>query len=235
LKEYKLVLNAKKTIITPLPCCDDAGWLSELVLTIPKGEIDKFTAERFLDKALEINPQEPDGRILKYAVKLLLGSQLKTGVEFWVLPQIINLAFFHPKLLPTINGSFAKIAVRNFIFGDQLHQIALENARRRRSDGLCWSLFYLNRHRIPILDVLAQAIVDSRDCLALLLLYLSGDLNHQARVIAFVQSLNLVDFYELDQYWILIYELFFDNCIQNPYIGESAFQYLKSRGVRFVR
>lgn len=234
LKEYKLLLNIKKTVISPLPCCDEAGWVSELALLLPKGEINKYTAEQYLDRAQAVSLQEPDGSVLKYAIKALLSRGLKPGVEYEVLPQIINLAFYHPILLPPLNGPFARIDPRNFIFGSQLHDIALENARRRRSDGLCWSLFYMNRHRIPIQGALAQAVVASRDCLALLLLYLSGDPTHRAAVIHFAQRLNAADHYELDQYWLLLYELYFDNCIQTPYASEGAFQFLRANGVRFL-
>jgi hypothetical protein len=126
------------------------------------------------------------------------------------------------------------VSAANFVFGPQIHEIALENARRRRSDGLCWALFYLIRHRIAIQDNLARAVVDSRDCLAILLLSLSGDPAHLARVINFANGLNATDTYELDQYWLLLYELFFDNLIVSPYTNERAFEHLKTSGVRFL-
>ena len=234
LKDYKLLLNIKKTVISSLPYTDDAGWTSELTLLLPRGRVNKYAAEKYLDRAQAMAVEVPDGSVLKYAVKTLLGSGIQPGVEYEVLPQILNLAFYLPILLPSLNGPFARVSAANFVFGPQIHEIALENARRRRSDGLCWALFYLIRHRIAIQDNLARAVVDSRDCLAILLLSLSGDPAHLARVINFANGLNATDTYELDQYWLLLYELFFDNLIVSPYTNERAFEHLKTSGVRFL-
>jgi hypothetical protein len=234
LKEYKLLLNIKKTVISPLPCTDAAGWVSELTLLLPRGQVNKYVAENYLDRAQAIAAEEPDGSVLKYAVKALLSSGIQPGVEYEVLPQILNLAFYHPILLPSLNGPFARLSAANFVFGPLVHEIALENARRRRSDGLCWALFYLVRHRIAIQDNLAQAVINSRDCLAILLLSLSGDPTHRTRVINFANGLNAPDAYELDQYWLLLYELFFDDLIVSPYSNERAFEHLKTSGVRFL-
>ena len=234
LKEYKLLLNIKKTFISPLPCLDVAGWVSVLTLLLPRGQVNKYVAENYLDRAQAIAVEEPDGSVLKYAVKALLRCGLQPGVEYEVLPQILNLAFYHPILLPYLNGPFARVSATNFVFGPHIHEIALENARRRRSDGLCWALFYLVRHRIRIQDNLADAVIDSRDCLAILLLSLSGNPTHRTRIINFANGLNATDAYELDQYWLLLYELFFDDLIASPYSNERAFEHLKTSGVRFL-
>ena len=46
-----------------------------------------------------------------------------------------------------------------------------------------------------------------------------------------VQSSTL---YELDQYWILLYQLFFHDRIGNPYEDEPTFEILKKYDVQFV-
>jgi hypothetical protein len=234
LKDYKLLLNIKKTVISALPCTDTEGWTSELALLLPKPQANKYDAEKYLNHAQALAAQEPDGSVLKYAVKALLGSGLRPGVEYEVLPQILNLAFYLPILLPALNGPFVRVPARNFVFGPLIHEIAFENARRRRSDGLCWALYYLIRHRITIQGNLADEVIDSRDCLAILLLSISGDPAHRTRVINFANGLNAADLYELDQYWLLLYELFFDDLIVSPYSNERAFEHLKTSGVRFL-
>ena len=50
----------------------------------------------------------------------------------------------------------------------------------------------------------------------------------------FAKSLNAADLYELDQYWLLLYVLFQDGKITNPYACEDAFEILKDNGVVFV-
>lgn len=236
LKRYKLLLNIRKTKIEPLPCLDDAAWVAELALLLPSGAVNQYAAERYLQKAQAIAHEEPDGSALKYAVKSLLARNLAPAVEREILPQVLNLAFYQPILLPLINLQLQRLQYGGvFPFRDQLIRIALENAQKRRSDGLCWALFYLNRHRVGITSELAKAVVDSRDCLGMLLLYLSGNPTWRAQVIAFAQSLDSSDLYALDQYWLLLYKLFCDGAIQNPYTNEGAFQFLQSNNVRFIK
>ena len=57
---------------------------------------------------------------------------------------------------------------------------------------------------------------------------------HQARVVDFAKSLNPADLYELDQYWILLYFLFRDGKLANPYASEDAFEILNDNGVVFM-
>jgi hypothetical protein len=68
----------------------------------------------------------------------------------------------------------------------------------------------------------------------LLLLYLSGEAKHQERVLNFAKELDPSDLYELDQYWLLLYQLFFDKVLTSPYTDEDAFEVLLAEGVSFV-
>jgi len=75
-------------------------------------------------------------------------------------------------------------------------------------------------------------VIESRDCMAILLLHMTGAF--EADLQAFVVSLNKSDLYELDQYWLLLYQRFLDGKEANPYPGESCFQILKDEQVSFV-
>jgi len=103
-----------------------------------------------------------------------------------------------------------------------VHALAEENARFHRSDGMCWSLYYLNLYAVPIQQRLADNILASKDCLSLLLLYKSGQITHRDKVVDFAKKLDQSDHYELDQYWPLLYQLFLDGLITNPYVDEDT-------------
>ena len=49
-----------------------------------------------------------------------------------------------------------------------------------------------------------------------------------------VGSLNKSDLYELDQYWVLLYQLFNDGIIENPYREDKSFDILKDEEVSFT-
>jgi hypothetical protein len=99
---------------------------------------------------------------------------------------------------------------------------------------MAWSLYYLNMYKVSISKEIADEILASRDCVALVLLYLSSDAAHQVRVVEFAKSLDSADLYELDQYWLLLYELYREGKIANPYADEDAFEIMKDNGVSFL-
>jgi hypothetical protein len=121
-----------------------------------------------------------------------------------------------------------------FGYGEDVRRLATDNARFGRSDGMAWTLHYLNKYAVPIDNQLADEVLGSRDCVALLMLYLSGDANHQANVVKFAASLDQSDLYELDQYWLLLYELFRAGAIASPYKKEDAFEVMANNSVSFV-
>ena len=122
-----------------------------------------------------------------------------------------------------------------FLYASELQQLALEHAKLRRSDAVAWALYYLSKYGVTVEAACADEILASRDCVSLLLLYLSGARLHQARVISFVSSLDPADLYELDQYWLLLYELFREGKIASPYKDEDAFEIMLANSVGFVR
>lgn len=236
LAKYKLLLNINKTEIISLPRPFADEWVSELSLRLPNGKVlSAYDAVAYLNFAVMLAKQSPDGSVLKYALKSLLRRDFEFMAEIDVLRYALNLSFHQPVLLPLLEKLLgANVMVPASSYGDELQRIALENALFRRSDGLAWSLYYLNKHGVPIDPESANEVLASRDCIGLLLLYLSDDITHQSRVVEFAQGLNAADLYELDQYWMLLYVLFQDGKIGNPYAGEDAFEILRDNGVVFV-
>ena len=236
LSQYKLLLNIRKTEILPLPQAVSEDWVSRLALSVPKSdEINSYDAVSFLNLAVEMAKSEPDGSVLKYAIKALLRKKLGFMVEFDVLPQVLTLSFHQPALLPFLEGLFDKTLLLDpFLYGDDLHTLAMENARFHRSDGMCWTLYFLNKYKVGIQDALADQVVASKDCLGLLLLYLSGQPKHQKLVVDFAKSLDPAELYDLDQYWLLLYQLFLDGQLGNLYSNEEAFPVLREEGVSFL-
>jgi len=236
LGRYKFLLNIKKTQIAPLPTPVSEGWLGALSLSLPRSEnIGAYDAVNVLNLAVELSKEHPDGSVLKYAVKSLLGRGLSPMAEWDVLPYVLMLSFHHTVLLPTLKTMLENsIILGLFIYGDQLKRLLDENIRFHRSDGMCWIIYYMNKHGVEISDEQAQAIVRTKDCFALLMLYLSGEADHQAKMVEFTNGLDTADLYELDQYWLLLYQLFLDGKISNPYGEDETFDILKADGVSFV-
>ena len=236
LARFKLVLNEKKTEIVKLPRPFSEEWIAELALRLPKAEVVRAAeALKYMDFATMLAKETPDGSVLKYALKSLAGSSLEAGARAEILRYGLTLSFHQPVLLPVLNDLFDETpSPGGFPFSSELLGIAAENARTKYSDGLAWSLYYLNKFGIAIDELTAGAIIASRDCIALLLLYYSNDPSHQSEVVKFTETLDNEDLYELDQYWLLLYQLYRDGRIPSSYPDEDAFEILESEGVTFV-
>ena len=101
---------------------------------------------------------------------------------------------------------------------------------------MTWILYYLNKFSQSIPQEIAKGVIRSEDCIPILFLYLSKQ--HDKEVIDFCNNLDKSDFFLLDRYWLLLYQLFFDGKISNPYNNDydkgEGFNILKSEKVSFI-
>lgn len=235
LAKYGLVLNIKKTEVAPLPKVLTANWIGELALRLPNtDELSGYDAVNYLNLAVQIAKTSPDGSVLKYALKTIVRRKLGSMAEFDVILYALTLSFHQTALLPLLKPLLDAIPLSGFLFGDELRRIALENARYRRSDGMAWSIYYLNKYKVGLNKELIDEVMTSRDCVALVMLYLSGDSDNQTKVIDFAKTLNFDDLYQTDQYWLLLYELYREGKIMNPYRDENTFGIMKDNEVSFL-
>ncbi|MBS0328295.1 MAG: RNA-directed DNA polymerase [Proteobacteria bacterium] len=241
LRKYKLSLNLKKTNLVELPAPIDSDWIVELSTRMPSGtpndppkkgkHYNASEALRFIDFAVQLKKSTPDGSVLKFAVKSII-YQLDEHAVQPVLEYLLNLSRFFPLLLPSLEHLFAHASINCGPYAKNLNAILIENAINRRSDGMCWALYFLNKHGLAISCEAVQKVIDSRDCMAIFLLHLVGVFEDEVK--AFVASLDKADLYELDQYWVLLYQRFLDGKEVNPYPGENCFDILKAERVSFV-
>jgi hypothetical protein len=241
LRRYKLSLNLKKTELVELPAPIDADWIVELCTRMPAGAPNepplsgkRYSASealRFIDFAAQLKKRTPDGSVLKFAVKSII-YQLDEFAIQPVLEYLLNLARFYPLLLPLLEHLLAHDAIKCPPYAQHLNSILIENAVNRRSDGMCWALYFLDMHELTISHEAAQQVIASRDCMAILLLQKLGAFEEDVN--AFIGSLDKNDHYELDQYWILLYQRYRDGQDTNPYQDEKCFEILKDEKVSFI-
>lgn len=239
LKKYKLVLNIKKTNTVDLPAPIESDWIVDLSTRMPIGylndkQVKMFSSNesiRFIDYAVRVNEKYPDGSVIKYAVKSII-NQLDDSAKRQVLEYLLNLVRHFPILLPLIDKLLVANSDSAFIYAKYLNLICIENALEGRSDGIAWSLYYLNMYQLPISYEVIETVIGSRDCIGIILIYLSGAFNDE--VLNFANSIDKTDVYELDQYWLLFYQLFFDGKHPNPYNNDDTFDILKAEDVSFI-
>ena len=111
--------------------------------------------------------------------------------------------------------------------------LLLENSiEYRRSDSIAWLLYYIRKYHNNIPTEIARSVIKTGDCIALIIL--AKYPRHRNKVVKFAKNLDKTDPHMLDNYWLLLYQLYFDKLIPNPYQNDNTFEKLRSNKVSFL-
>lgn len=260
LAKFKLLPNVGKTKILGMPRQFIPDWLLSLVTALPEkdSEVSPYSVITYLNLAVSLAEKSPEGSVLKYALKAVKGAAKEevdnfNSVDFVtahddisrmfqessvkaILDYALSLAFHQPVLAPLL-ADMLEAAYRcqtAFRYGQQISALLAEYSRLRYSDATAWALYYAISYNVPIGETAANRIIETRDCVPILLLYLSDDPACVQLVVNFADQLDKGDLYELDSFWLLLYQLFKDGKIDDPYQNDRAFKVMKDNGVSFV-
>lgn len=234
LSRYKLMLNIKKTEVRKLPEPMSDDWVISLTAAIPSGDtINSYQAIHFLEFALTLSNRFPEGSVMKFALKALTKKTLDIDAKLDVLDYGLALAFHQPFLLPLMEKLLSDTWLLSQIGAPtKLNAIVREHAKLHRSDGMSWGLYLLGKHDAEVSPETADEVIQTEDAISILTLHWTGQ--HHDKVKSFVDVVVASDdLYKMDAYWMLLYELYREGAIQNPY-SDDAFVILKDSGVYFV-
>lgn len=235
LARYKLTLNIRKTLITKLPIPINDDWTTELhTKNTHADSMNSYQVIHFLDFAVRLSKAHPESSVLKYAVTVISKKKFSEIASRDMMNYVLTLAFHQPALLPALYSLIVRHQ-SSFLGSDliinKLVLIVEENAKNHRSDGMCWAIFYLCLLKARISEETLEKVIKTNDIFSILALYYSG--NHNERIIEYCHSLDKEDLYGLDRHWILLYQLFFDDVLANPY-KDGAFELLKQHEINFL-
>lgn len=237
LNKYRLNLNLLKTSIVELPEPINSEWVTLLTLGMPsnyidssfnKRELTSFEISHFLDYAIRINKETPDGSVLKYAIGLIM-SKLSGHQKTIVINYIINLSYHYPILIPYLS-KFDSTEMSDD-YAESLYKIILENLKYKRSDGICWPIYILHQNKRTLPKEIAEKIIESNDSLSILSLYYLNGWSKDLR--KFIDSIVSSSLYTKDQHWLLLYYLYKEKLICNPY-PDQTFEVLEKYDVTFI-
>ncbi|WP_324727751.1 antiviral reverse transcriptase Drt4 [Pseudomonas chlororaphis] len=240
LSRYRLTLNLSKTKIAELPEPLVDSWVTKLANATPwrtdsNGVLTLFTHEaiNFLDYAVHLNRAVPDGSVLKLAAGLIC-HRAQGDTATTVFQYILSLSWHYPILLPLLE----KIDATSDYYDKEavtakLNGILETNALHRRSDGMCWALYYLKQLSSHPTTENIELVIQTSDATAIALLSIFESAT-DAVVAHARQVIENCTLYELDQNWILLYQLFLHEKIENPYADDPTFEILKKHDVQFL-
>ena len=258
LDSYVLNLNPKKTKIIELPTSQRERWVTELNLIIRMGidqeEIPEFTIHKLrllIERAIELSKEYPDGSVLKYAFTVVLEAGVKgndSEAMLYLQDTLLRYAYYYPALVPLINRLFGK---RNIFYserGPRLYKLYQHSLAQNQSDNIVWCLTYLMRDftiRKEEAETIIKACCLNGAPMVILMAYIFAKKtsNSFSCITEWAQKRiqevkdGSLDRYDVDQYWLLFYQLYFDDVDSLPYVDSNdnkVFQVLKDNGVSFV-
>jgi hypothetical protein len=230
LRKFLLNFNVKKVIVEELPLAYSAAWKIDLANHLPTEE--KPTARKivnFLDYAVNLQKHNPEGSVLKYATRSLSKKIDENNAEIYT-KYLISIAFHNPIVLPIL-CEVAKNHI-NVISTQDFQPVIRQHIKFRRSDAICWCLYFLGMCNENIDVTLADAIIKTEDCMSMAMFIALRQ--HQEKVAEFLNKQNPESEYDCDQNWILIHELAKKSDKFEKYREKSGLNILWENGVHFI-
>ncbi|MEN5032383.1 antiviral reverse transcriptase Drt4 [Pseudomonas sp. Ps21-P2] len=235
LKKFKFSLNLSKTRIEPLPAAIQTDWVAKLHAALPQKDSTekKYNTDdtiHFLEYAISLNNQTPDGSVLKYAVQQLIYLLDDSWIRV-ITDYLINLSWHYPLLLPYVGIIFEKHEIQHSDYEGRLNEIIIENSKNGRSDGMCWPLYFISQYGLALSPEAEAAVINSQDCLSIcILMEITG---WTVSLQQTFETLSQQDVYQKDRQWIFLYQAFIRGHIANPY-ESCVFDIMKDMGVDFM-
>lgn len=240
LKKYKLTLNTLKTNIIELPAPAQDSWILEILSCLPSRlsrsheDEPKLTASEavtFINNAILINKRYPDGSVLKYAIQLIIGH-LDEDAPLSMYRAILGLSWHYPILIPYLYFLIEKAELTNEEVEPHLNKLIKDNSILIRSDGICWPLHIMKARDISPSEDVISAVLNSKDCIAIAIL---NTMVESVEIVDFANAIvAMKDQYNIDAYWLLIYQLFREGKITDVFDNENAFVVMRDRNVNFI-
>jgi hypothetical protein len=148
---------------------------------------------------------------------------------------LLGLCTHAPSLISTLRYFLPSISEFNrHELRSALLDLLNDSILLRRTDNICWLLYYINKVGVIVDLRTAQRIVMTRDCLPILLVYAYGDEPARQESIAFAKrAVSAPDKHDRHAYWLLIYEMFRINAISKVGPEKQIFTMMKNEGVQF--
>lgn len=234
LERFNLRLNPKKTIVEKLPQPEKSEWISQLRLAYPLASATFHNISTLFNTAISIQSKYPNGSVLKYAITMIPRSRLGQRTGRYILATLLSWCLTHTHMIGMI-GPYIKFGILpngQFEFRRELGAVLIRAAELRRSDGLCWSLYYLRKLGANISVEEFIAVFKTYDCLSLILLYELGSPSMRSRITKFCRK-RIIENSQLalERNWLLIHYLLLKNALKKSHVPDKTL--VKLREIQF--
>jgi hypothetical protein len=241
LKEYELVLNSKKSKISPLPQASVKNWVTKLnhfnftnsYKVNSKVGIRVKELKGFLDFAIELMLSEnSDAAILNYAIKIISDKYLSKSAKEYYIKQIHHLVLLYPYLSHLLDkyvfdphnvnkNDIRKIAQDVYSYG----------ITRKIYEASTYAIYWALKYNFDIgIPSIKDDAISSLDCVFLTISYVYDKKHHPISYLnEYIDLSEDLNKYDFDRYWLYIYETL-------PHSDLKAhYKNMKRKGLTFIK
>lgn len=227
LREYGLMLNARKTVVEALPLPDEPAWIRELR---------RATRDRpgeLLDRAIEMAHVDPAASGIRWVLSRLtkMSQSFSDHDAQQIMLRLAELSYTHPyttsALVQMLESRGAVLNARD------LDSLLIRHSTNIQTSAVCWLLHHAWSSSQPISQESWTAVVGSGDALAMSFLLKSKADRHAANRAALLAQLRKAsDDYALDEVWPARYVAFLGGVEE---LSDPGFDEMRSVGVQLLR
>ncbi|PEJ57982.1 hypothetical protein CN692_10855 [Bacillus sp. AFS002410] len=234
LRGYNLILNFKKTKITPLPIASVEHWVRKLSTHSQFKEKDVLNFQdvrSFLDLSIELmNENANNSAILNFAIKVLSKKHLsKNAIDYYV-KTINHLTIIYPYLIALLDENIFKV------FKVEIEKIKSysklfykEGILNNNFELVSYSIYFALKYDFVINKIDFTKLRQNNHCIVLLLSYLYCDRNKINSEVKELLARELVkDEEDFNQYWLFVFEVLSKSHLKGDWKN------LKDNNVTFV-
>lgn len=211
-----------------------------------------------LDRALELSKDFPDGSVMKYTLSAIIDrypkepsvSAADSPEERFIEDSLFRFSYFFPTIIPVLQRW-----LKNYYSFDARVEDRVEKRIRLlfyrsmelgQSDNVIWCLHYLLQLGHAGDAHIVDRCISSDDPVVIAMAYCYakkcqlgiGRFRSWAEQMAASRLAETLSDYDLDRYWMPLYQIYFDDVIpEMPYLDQvenEVFERMKKQGVSFI-
>ncbi len=232
LARYNLYLNFRKTRIFSMPDSEIPRWIDQLAVDTLPNQPSFYQTKIFINRALHLSEECPDGSVLRYAIHSLTGRKFDKGTGEYILRILLSLGLNHPHVASSIEPflDYGYDNAGNFKYTTELVSLVESSALARRSDAICWSLWMVRQTGSALPLGVETLVLKTYDTFGLVALYQVASSQTRRSITLFVKKRVLSRPHSVvERNWFLVHYLLNTGRLAVADVNDASLRVLKAQ------
>lgn len=215
LREYDLLLNHKKTVISELPTAAVEQWIHQIQdKAVYFGKFQKYVnyreVQKFMDYCIELMSKNKDNAsILLYGLKILQHFNLTPNAKENLMKTAISLSLLYPYVVPLLDKFvFDTCNTDEKTIEKYINLIYEQYVSKNGYEACAYALYYAVKYNSLLKSFDVDKVIEKKDCIFMLLALIYCRKQKDAEALKRLKeyATKLKDNDELEEYWPFAYE-----------------------------